>query len=67
MTDAEIFNFFLIYLLFEPAENNYKVIFCSMIEYHWMKFAGWDHYLQGEGDWNYWWLVENLGEGLHQP
>ena len=24
MTDAEIFNFFLIYLLFEPAENNYK-------------------------------------------
>ena len=24
MTDSEIFNFFKIYLLFEPAENNYK-------------------------------------------
>ena len=56
--DSEIFNFLKIYLLYEPAENNYQkseFLFDEKIR------------LQEKGDYKYSWFVENLEEGIHHP
>ena len=68
MSEEEISNFIRIYLLYEPAENNYKksdFLFDGRLPLNricWMSF-----YLQEEVDYKYCWLIENTGEGIHHP
>ena len=66
--DSEIFNFLKIHLLYEPAENNYEksdFLFDERIPINRIGWMG--SYLQEKGDYNYSWLVENLGENIHHP
>ena len=67
-TDPEILNFLKIYLLYQPAENNYEkseFLFDERIPINRISWMG--PYLQEKGDCKYSWLVENLEEGLHHP
>ena len=42
MSDEDIFNFIRIYLLSEPAENNYeKSDFCLMVGFYLTEFVAW--------------------------
>ena len=64
--DSEIFNFFKIYLLCEPAENNSEksnFLFDGRIPINRISWMG--PYLREKGDYKYSWLVENLEEGIH--
>ena len=66
--ETEIFNFLKIYLLCEPAENNYEkseFLLDDRIPINRMSWIG--LYLQEKGDYRYSWLVENLEEGIHYP
>ena len=65
---SEISNFLKIYLLYEPAENNYErseFLFDDRIPINRIRWMG--PYLQEKGDYKYSWLVENLEEAIHHP
>ena len=66
--DSEIFKFLKIYLLYQPAENNYEksdFLFDERIPINRISWMG--PYLQEEGDYKYSWLVENLKENIQHP
>ena len=68
MSDEELFNFIRIYLLYEPAENNYEkrdFLFDGRLPRNRICWMG--LYLQGKGDYKYCWLIEKTGEGMHHP
>ena len=69
MTDAEVFNFSKIYLLFNEdshtKSNKSNFLFDERIPINRISWMG--PYLQKAGDWKYYWLVENLNEGIHHP
>ena len=66
--DSEIFHFLQIYLLYEPAGNNYQkseFLFNKRIPIN--RISWMSPYLQEKGDYKYSWLVENLDEDPHHP
>ena len=68
MSDEEIFNFISIYLMYESIKNNYKksdFLFDGRIPFNRISFVG--PCLQEKGDYKYWWLIENIEEGIHHP
>ena len=69
MTDAEVFNFFKIHLLFNEDPHTKcdksEFLFEDNIPLNRICWIG--PYLQKAGDWKYWWLVETMGLTIHHP
>lgn len=69
MTDAEVFNFFKSQLLFneDPKTKSDKSDFLFDDKYMINRICWMGPYLQKAGDWKYFWLAENMNDGIHHP